>query len=108
MEVIGRILHITLAGSCSGGLSVLAFNRLIRTNKQWTFSLTLNGALVGVVAICARCDKYHIWSALIIGIFAALTYMSISKLMLTLKLDDPLDAVAVHAGGGRYRTYFWV
>ena len=37
---------------------------------------------------------------LVIGFFAAMTYMAISKLMLFLKLDDPLDAVAVHAGGG--------
>ena len=100
METIGRILHITLAGSCSGGLSILAINRLLRKEKQWTFSLTLNGALVGVVAICAGCDKYNIWHAFIIGFFAALTYMGISKLMLMFKLDDPLDAVAVHAGGG--------
>ena len=90
MEIIGRILHITLAGSCSGGLSVLVINKLITKDKQWTFSLTLNGALVGVVAICAGCDKYYIWSALVIGFFAALTYMGISKLMLILKLDDPL------------------
>jgi Amt family ammonium transporter len=62
--------------------------------------MTLNGALVGVVAICAGCDKYNIGSAFIIGFFAALTYMGISKLMLICKLDDPLDAVAVHAGGG--------
>ena len=75
--------------------------------------MTLNGCIVGVVAQCSGCDKYHIWSALLIGMFAALTYMGISKLMLSLKLDDPLDAVAVHAGGGKHyvnyigRTWYY-
>ena len=72
MENIGRILH-TLAGSCSGGLSVLLFNKVTRKDGQWTFTLTLNGALVGGVAQCTGCDKYEIWSAFVIGFFAALT-----------------------------------
>ena len=84
----------------------------MRTDNRWTLSLTLNGCIVGVVAQCGGCDNYHIWSALLIGMFAALTYMGISKLMLSLKLDDPLDAVAVHAGGGKHYvnqiTYFEV
>ena len=74
----------------------------MRTDNRWTLSLTLNGCIVGVVAQCGGCDKYHIWSALLIGTFAALTYMGISKLMLSMKLDDPLDAVAVHVGGGKH------
>ena len=60
----------------------------------------MNGALVGIVAQCGGCNKYHIWSSLIIGCFSALAYMGISKLMLKLKFDDPLEAVAVHFGGG--------
>ena len=28
-------------------------------------------------------------------------YLGISKCMIILRLDDPLDAVAVHAGGGK-------
>ena len=98
VSTIGRILHVTLAGCCGGGLSLLCFNKLMGTDRRWTLSLTLNGCIIGMVAQCAWCDSYHIWGALIIGMFSALMYMGISKLMLILKLDDPLDAVAVHAG----------
>ena len=52
------------------------------------------------MAQCAGCDQYEIWSSVIIGFLAALVYIGISKAMLMLQLDDPLDAVAVHAGGG--------
>ena len=33
---------------------------------------------------------------------AGCMYVLISMVMVKLKIDDPLDAVAVHAGGGMY------
>ena len=89
-----------MAGACSGGLGVLLYNKLVQMNNHWTFNLILNGTLIGVVAQCAGCDHYEIWSSIIIGFVASLVYIGISKAMLMLQLDDPLDAVAVHAGGG--------
>ena len=80
---------------------MVLFSKLIRTEHKWTHSLTLNGTIVGIVAQCAGCDRYYIWSALLIGCLSSLVYMGISKLMLMLKFDDPLDAVAIHAGGGK-------
>ena len=91
-----------MAGACSGGLTVLLFNKFVEKKNHVSFSLILNGTLVGVVAQCAGCDKYEIVSSIIIGIFAALVYIGISKAMLRLQFDDPLDAVAVHAGGGNH------
>ena len=53
-----------------------------------------------MVSQCAGCNTYDNWAALLIGLMAGLVYESVHALMLRLKLDDPLDAVAVHAGGG--------
>ena len=53
-----------------------------------------------MVAQCAGCDSYEPWAAFIIGLMAGLVYVGVSHGMLKLKLDDPLDAVAVHFGGG--------
>ena len=53
-----------------------------------------------MVAQCAGCNVYEPWAALVIGIMAGVSYISASQAMLRLKLDDPLDAVAVHFGGG--------
>lgn len=40
------------------------------------------------------------WACFPIGVLGWLGYLSISRLMLRIEVDDPLDAVAVHAGGG--------
>ena len=60
----------------------------------------LNGTLTGIIAQCAGCDKFEPeWSA-IIGVLGGLVFLLGHKTMVYLKMDDPLDAVAVHAGGG--------
>ncbi len=40
------------------------------------------------------------WASSFTGIGAALAYFVLSRLMLRLRIDDPLDAFAVHFGGG--------
>ena len=72
---------------------------------KWSFLLTLNGVLTGMVSLCAGCDEYEPWGALIVGIFGGLTYVAIHTLMEKCKLDDPLDAVAVHGGGGKWSLF---
>ena len=53
-----------------------------------------------MVAQCAGCNVYQPWSALLIGLIAGVVYNKVSYLMIKLGFDDPLDAVAVHGGGG--------
>ncbi len=36
----------------------------------------------------------------------AVVYMLVSKLMLKIGVDDPIDAIAVHAGGGDCLPYW--
>ena len=60
----------------------------------------LNGMLTGIIAQCAGCDRYIPAFSAIIGVMGGLVYLLGHKSMVLLKLDDPLDAVAVHAGGG--------
>ncbi len=50
--------------------------------------------------MCAGCNTYEPWAALLIGIMAGFVFVAIHILMLKFKLDDPLDAVGVHFGGG--------
>ena len=61
----------------------------------------LNGVLTGIIAQCAGCDQYIPTFSVIIGVIGGLVYLIGHKAMIMLKLDDPLDAVAVHAGGGK-------
>ena len=53
-----------------------------------------------MVAECGGCNFYEPWAALIVGALGGIGFMVVHFSMLRLKLDDPLDAVAVHRAGG--------
>lgn len=55
-----------------------------------------------MVSACAGCNIMELWAAAFTGTVAGFVYMGASKAVLKLQIDDPLDAIAVHAGGG-----FW-
>ena len=99
VETVGLAIVNTIIGGCSGGLGVLLINRFV-LGQKWSYLMSLNGALTGMVSQCAGCNVFQPWAAFIIGGLAAGVFMGVHLLMLKIKLDDPLDAVAVHAGGG--------
>jgi Amt family ammonium transporter len=61
---------------------------------------TCNSLLGGLVGITAGANVVDPWAALIIGFVAAFVYHGASCLMRRLKIDDPLDAFAVHGACG--------
>lgn len=99
-DVVGLAIVNTIIGGCGGGLTVLFANKFLVTGGKWSYLLTLNGALAGMVAQCAGCDVYMPWSALFVGFIGGWAFMGVHLVMLKMRLDDPLDAVAVHGGGG--------
>lgn len=46
------------------------------------------------VALCAGCNAVHPYAAFVIGIIAGMAYVAWSTLMVRVRVDDPLDAVA--------------
>jgi len=99
--VIALAIVNTILGASTGGMSVLFMGKFIWGDaKKWSFLMTLNGALCGMVSMCAGCNVYEPWAALLIGGFAGFFFLAVHTLMLKFKLDDPLDAVAVHGAGG--------
>ena len=50
--------------------------------------------------MCAGANTYAPWSAVVIGFIAGFVYFGLHTAMLKYHLDDPVDAVAVHVGGG--------
>ncbi|CAH3160543.1 unnamed protein product [Pocillopora meandrina] len=92
----------TVLGGASGALTAMIIKRLGFADKYWSLLFTINGGLTGMVALCAGCNAVHPYAAFVIGIIAGMAYVGWSTLMIRLKIDDPLDAVAVHLGGG-----FW-
>jgi Amt family ammonium transporter len=64
--------------------------------KKWDLGTVLNCVLAGLVSITAPCPVVEDYAALIIGALGAVFYIGADKLMLKLKIDDPVNAVAVH------------
>ncbi|XP_063401087.1 putative ammonium transporter 1 [Mytilus trossulus] len=95
VSVVNTIISASFAASGS-----LIINRLHIFGNTWSLLVTINGALTGMVAACAGCNQMHPWSAAVLGLFAAMAYTLWSTVMKKLNIDDPLDAVAVHFGGG--------
>ncbi len=64
-------------------------------------SMTANGMLAGLVAITAPCAFVQPWAAAVIGIVAGLLVVwAVLFVENTLKIDDPVGAVAVHGFNG--------
>jgi len=73
--------------------------------KKPDVSMTLNGALAGLVAITAGCDIVSPLGAIFIGLFAGIVIiLGIEWIDLKLKIDDPVGAVAVHGISGALGT----
>lgn len=98
-SVVALAIVNTILGAATGGMTVLFVNKF-GLQQPWSFLMTLNGALAGMVALCAGCNLYEPWAALIVGALGGLFFMVIHFGMLKCRLDDPLDAVGVHGGGG--------
>ena len=50
--------------------------------------------LTGMVSVCAGCNDFKPWAALLVGFMAGCAYIVWHYAVLRLKIDDPLDAVA--------------
>ncbi|MFW6180509.1 MAG: ammonium transporter [Spirochaetota bacterium] len=68
-------------------------------------SMSLNGALAGLVAITAGCAVVSPGSAVLVGLAAGvLVVLSVQLLDKVLRIDDPVGAVSVHGVCGAFGT----
>lgn len=67
---------------------------------EYDLSYAMNGGLSGLVAITANCCVVKPYYACVIGVVAGWMYIACSKLLVSLRIDDAVDAVPVHLGNG--------
>jgi Amt family ammonium transporter len=100
---IGYIAVTTNLAAAAG--AVMALVTAWTVLKKPDISMTLNGALAGLVAITAPCDGVSPLGAIAIGAVAGvLVVLSVMFIDYVLKVDDPVGAVSVHAVNGLWGT----
>lgn len=91
----------TLAGS--GGIIAATVTSQIVSGKP-DLTMSINGALVGLVAITAICNDVSMPAAWVIGFLAGVLVVFSVGWIDSLKIDDPVGAWSVHGTGGIFGT----
>jgi len=100
---IANIAVTTNLAAAAGTVSAM-FTIWVSSGKPDT-SMTLNGALAGLVAITAGCASVSPLGAVIIGLAAGvLVVLAVEFVDKKLKVDDPVGAVSVHGVCGAFGT----
>ena len=100
---IGHIAMTTNLAAAAAAVTVM-FLSWARYKKP-DVSMTLNGALAGLVAITAGCAAVSLWGAIAIGVIAGFTVLfGVEFVERVLKIDDPVGAIAVHGLSGAVGT----
>ncbi|KAL4459131.1 hypothetical protein ABPG75_013996 [Micractinium tetrahymenae] len=94
MPVAAQVAVNTTLATGAGGLTCL-FLAVFNGNPRDIGPL-LNGILAGAVSITANCALVQSYAAVIIGAIGACVYTAASRLLLRLRVDDPVDASPVH------------
>ena len=97
---IALVTNLSAAGGAVAAMLFAAFRY-----KRPSLSLSLNGALAGLVAITAGADVIAPGGAVVIGLLAgALLVLSVEFFDQKLKIDDPVGAISVHGICGAFGT----
>lgn len=100
---VANIVITTNLSAAAGALTTLLFTWF--RYKKPDLSMTLNGALAGLVGITAGCAAVTPGSAAIIGIICGfVVVVSIEFIDKKLKVDDPVGAISVHGVCGAIGT----
>ena len=100
---IGRVAVTTNLAAAAGAIVAMIVSWVV--GKKPDASMSLNGALAGLVAITAPCYTVTAGGAIAIGAIAgALVYFSVIFIDNVLKVDDPVGAVSVHGVCGAFGT----
>ena len=100
-QVPGIILNTIVAGGAgmvaAGTLGWLQY-------KHVEVEVIMNGSIAGLVAITASCHAVTTPLAFIIGAIAGVIMVLVARALQLWRIDDAVDAIAVHGGAGSWGT----
>jgi len=100
-EQAAQVAMNTTIAAATGGLCVFCI-RAVLLKGLYDIGGFCNGILAGLVSITAPCGTVHSHDAFIIGLLGGFVYQGSSVLLKTLRIDDPIDAFAVHGACGAW------
>ena len=100
---IGHIAVTTNLAAAAGAVTAMLVSWF--RYKRPALSISLNGALAGLVAITAGCDAVNPVGAVLIGTIAGFVLpFAVEFFDKVLKVDDPVGAISVHGVSGALGT----
>ncbi len=100
---IGHIAVTTNLAAAAGAVTAMLVSWF--RYKRPALSISLNGALAGLVAITAGCDAVDPMGAVAIGVIAGFVLpFAVEFFDKVLKIDDPVGAISVHGVSGAFGT----
>jgi len=99
------ITHVAMTTNLACCMAILSSTLMawIMLGKP-DFSMTVNGALAGLVAITAPCAFVSVTSSAIIGLIAGVIVVFAVLFFDKRKIDDPVGALSVHLANGIWGT----
>ncbi len=101
-SLIGRVAINTNLAAAAGAITAM-ITVWVRYGKP-DLSMTMNGALAGLVAITAGCAFVDPWAAIVIGGIGGVVVVYGVSLLDKIRVDDPVGAVSVHGINGIWGT----
>tara|TARA_Y100000593_G_scaffold78969_1_gene146754 strand:+ start:2374 stop:3636 length:1263 start_codon:yes stop_codon:yes gene_type:complete len=99
---LAKIALITNLAACAGVMGSLMTNWIFSRRVDPT--LSLNGALAGLVSITAGCDIFSPAMAVCVGLLGGQIVVLSVIMFDRLKIDDPVGAISVHGVCGAWGT----
>jgi len=93
----GKIAAVTTLSAAFSAVTMLLIQA---ATNVYDISVLSNAILAGLVGVSASCTVIEMWGAMLIGISSCLVYFGASKALVHFKIDDVVDAFAVHGAVG--------
>lgn len=93
MNIAAKVAVTTTIAAASACITGAFISRL---EGQFNLTTALNSVIAGLVSVTAPCSVIEPWAAFVIGIIGAIVFICSSKLLVKLRIDDPLDAAPLH------------
>lgn len=101
-SIVDRVaINMTLCAA-TAGLTALGLSSV--RSGVLDLCTCVNGVLCGLVASTPTSGYVAPWAGAVIGVFAGAVYVGLSRALVRLGIDDPLDSSVIHLGGGLLGT----